>query len=107
MRALSCCRRGTPCASAWPKSAATPVCPTYSLVQYPLMSYQEGRAVKVVLLNVALPQAQRHPRALFAERLARLGRRREKWPRGGSKSASYPASTWAPGGGERGRTSPI
>jgi len=44
------------------------------------MSYQERtrKAVKVVSLNVALPQAQLYGRALFAERLDRLGRRQEK-----------------------------
>ena len=45
------------------------------------MSYQEGTAVKFVSLNVALPQAQRYIRALFAERLANPGRGREKSPR--------------------------
>jgi hypothetical protein len=40
------------------------------------MSYEEGigKAVKVVSLNVALPQAQRYIRARFGERLARPGR---------------------------------
>src|SRR5215210_1598804 len=55
MRAPSCCRRGTPCASAWPKSAATPMCPTCSLVQYPVMSYQEGRCAPVSLKVRIIP----------------------------------------------------